>query len=552
MTTQPGVARAWRLADLLDGFAEVGRGGDLAVGDIAADSRQVVPGALFLACAGPTHGLTFAAHARDRGAVAVAAEPTHEWDDATLGDTAARLGLPVIPVPGLAAVVGALADRFYGAPSAAMEVIGVGGISGKNSVSHFLAQTLALEAHCAYLGTIGTGFPGDPNPLAPLGEAPGATGHYDAVQLQDALARLRARGAQAVAMALSTDSVARGCIGAVRFRHAVFTNLGGGPAGQAEPAAVVPDAAPLYGSPGLRWAVFNADDPGSGRLIARLGPGSRVALYGQCPRPPAGWGHDLWVGLCALTPLRGGMRLGVRADGPTGSEEGEVEVRVLGTFNAANLLAVLALLLARGLTLDPALRALARVRGVPGRMERFGGEDAPLVAVDAAHTPDALDRAMAALRRHGTGRLITVFGCAGGLNGSQHPLMGAAAEAGSDLVIVTDDNPRGEDGDAIVAGILSGMRRAERARVERRRGQAIRIALTLAGRGDSVLVAGKGHETTQDLGELKVRYSDRAQVVQVLREWKGRDQATVCAPQGSGSPGRRQEPGWGDWTGGRH
>jgi UDP-N-acetylmuramoyl-L-alanyl-D-glutamate--2,6-diaminopimelate ligase len=211
----------------------------------------------------------------------------------------------------------------------------------------------------------------------------------------------------------------------------------------------------------------------------------------------------------------------VLSSGPDGTDEGEVEVGVLGTFNAANLLAVLAILRSRGLALAPALHALAKAQAVPGRMECFGSEDAPLVAVDSARGPRALERAIGNLRRHGRGRLITVFGCAGECDAGQRPLMGAVAEAGSDLVIVTDNNPGGEDGNAIVSGILSGMRHPDQVRVERQRGLAIRIALTLAGSADSVLVAGKGHETTQDLGELKVRYSDRAQVMQALREWTG-------------------------------
>jgi UDP-N-acetylmuramoyl-L-alanyl-D-glutamate--2,6-diaminopimelate ligase len=279
----------------------------------------------------------------------------------------------------------------------------------------------------------------------------------------------------------------------------------------------------LFRSPGLGWAVLNAEDPASARIIADLAPGVRVALVGLGPQPPAGTHPDLWVGLNDLTPLRRGLRLHVLTDGPTGSAagEGEVEVGVLGTFNASNLLAVLAVLLARGLALEPALHALAKAQGAPGHMECFGGEDAPLVAVDSAHTPDSLQQAIAGLRRHGGGRLITVFGCAGERDRSSRPLMGAAAEAGSDLVIVTDDNPRGEDGDAIIAEILSGMTHPHRVRIERQRGLAIRIALTLAGTGDSVLIAGKGHETIQDLGDIKVHFSDRAQVVQALWEWTG-------------------------------
>ncbi len=500
-------AQPWRLADLLAGFALVDVGADLGVGDISTDSRQVVPGTLFLACPGSAaHGMAFAAHARSRGAVAIAAEPTAEWDEPALAQASARLGLPIVVVPGLADRASALADRFYGEPSAHMEVIGITGAGGKTSVSHFLAQALAAQTRCAIAGSLGVGVPGDLIPSTHMVS--------DSVGLQDVLARLRARGVQAVTIALSPQTLARGRVAAVRFSHAVFTNLTGG--GLEDLGAA---SGSLVRVPGLRWAVLNADDPFSGRLLADLDPGIAVALFGLGLRPPAGWRYDLWVGLNKLAHLRRGLYLQVVTDGLAGAAEGEVEVGVLGTCNAANLLAVLAVLRSRGMALSPALHLLAKLQGTPGQLECFGSTDAPLVAVDSATSPAALELAIANLRRHGGGRLITVFGCDGKSDPAQRPLMGRVAEAGSDLVIVTDNNPGGEDGDAIVSEVLTGMRQPDRVRVERQRGLAIRVALTLAGRADTVLVAGKGHETTQDMGELKVRFSDRAQVVQALGEW---------------------------------
>lgn len=524
MMALPSATPAWRLADLLAGFAALDAPADFGVADLALDSRQVVPGTLFLACRGSVgHGMSFAEHARGRGAVAIAAEPTAQWDSAELAAASARLRLPIIPVPGLADRASALADRFYGAPSAHMDVIGITGTSGKTSVSHFLAQTMGNRTRCAALGAISTISAPTSLNARPSHEAgvawsedlaPGPDGAPDAVAVQDTLARLRASGAQTVAMAVSPAALARGSVSAVRFTHAVFTNRCADHLDlDAETAGI------LFSSPGLHWAVLNAADTQSAQILAGLDPRVRVALYGLGTQPPAGWRCDLWVGLTDLTPLRRGLRLRVVTAAPDGAGEGAVEVGVLGAFNAANLQSVVAVLLSHGLTLPVALQAVARVRGVAGRMEPFGGEAAPLVAVDCARTPDALDRAITNLRRHGGGRLITVFGCAGERSRSFRALMGGAAEAGSDLVILTDDNPRGEDGDAIASDILLGTQHPERVRVERRRGLAIRIALTLAGRQDTILVAGKGHETTQDLGELKVRFSDRAQVVQALREW---------------------------------
>jgi UDP-N-acetylmuramoyl-L-alanyl-D-glutamate--2,6-diaminopimelate ligase len=496
---------AWRLADLLAGFAEVDA--DLRVGALAMDTRRLVPGALFLACPGAaTHGMAFADQASQRGALAIAAEPTSAWDEPTLAATATRLGLPVIPVPGLAGLASALADRFYGEPSAHVEVIGVAGARGKTSVSHFLAQALSRQFPCGVIGNVGIGFPDD---LA-LTAAP------DAVGLQETLAGLRADGAQAVTLGVPSSDPDKAA--AVRLRQAVFTTL----SRDLESRAAGPMHRLLH-TPELTWAVLNADDPASVEVLSELDPDVHVALYGLSAQAPTGWRCDLWVGLHSLTPSRRGLHLSVLTSTPTmaGAEGGEAEIAVLGTFNAANLLAVLALLLARGLTLGPALHTLSRMQGVPGRMESFGGEDAPLVAVDYAHTPGTLRQAITHLRRHGSGRLITVFGCGGGHDRYSRALMGAAAEAGSDMVIVTDDNPRDEDGAAIVAEILTGMTHPGRVRVERSRGLAIRIALTLAGTADTVLIAGKGHETIQEIGEIKTRFSDRAQVVQALREWTG-------------------------------
>jgi UDP-N-acetylmuramoyl-L-alanyl-D-glutamate--2,6-diaminopimelate ligase len=164
------------------------------------------------------------------------------------------------------------------------------------------------------------------------------------------------------------------------------------------------------------------------------------------------------------------------------------------------------------------------VHGVPGRMERFGGDGLPLVVVDYAHTPDALEQALTNLRDHARGRLVCVFGCGGERDRGKRPLMGEIAERLADRVIVTDDNPRREDGDAIVTEILAGMQGPTAVKVERHRALAIRLAIATASEQDVILVAGKGHETTQDMGELKIHFSDRAQVVQALRERGGRSQ----------------------------
>jgi UDP-N-acetylmuramoyl-L-alanyl-D-glutamate--2,6-diaminopimelate ligase len=198
---------------------------------------------------------------------------------------------------------------------------------------------------------------------------------------------------------------------------------------------------------------------------------------------------------------------------------GHVDSRLLARFNAGNLLAVQGVLLSLGLSFPNTLAALARARTVPGRMECFGGgAQKPLVVVDYAHSPDALEKALTAARAHCRGRLWCVFGCGGERDRGKRPQMGGIAERLADQVIVTDDNPRHEDGDAIVKEVLAGMRAPAKVRVERDRSQAVEQAVKAAIPGDVVLVAGKGHETEQIVGDRELRYSDRETAARLLKE----------------------------------
>ena len=529
MTSSQGLSLlhrpCWSLGDLVAGFVtgdlsevrgawvpagsrESGPLTDLPVAGLTLDSRQVRPGWLFLACQGGTdHGLDFVDQAREGGAVAILAEPGDRWDPPAMAALAATLGLPVIPFPDLRGQAGLLASRFYGDPSAHLRVLGVTGTNGKTSVTHYLAQALAGELNCGLIGTLGVGRPGELEPASHTTPDP--------VRLQETLAWLRERGAEAVAMEVSSHALDQGRVAGVRFSHALFTNLSWDHLdyhgdmltyGQAKRR--------LFRLPGLEWAILNLDDPLSGDILGDLAPGVRVGGYSLDPErdpPPA---CDLWVRLRELVPGHAGMQLAIE----TSLGRGRLVLALIGRFNAANALAALLVLLSLGLDLDRALRALEKVRGVPGRMERFGGAGAPLVVVDYAHSPDALEQALLNLRAHAKGRLVCVFGCGGERDTGKRPLMGAVAERLADQVILTDDNPRGEAGDEIIAQILAGMAAPGPVIIERRRGLAIRRAIAIAGREDLVLVAGKGHETLQDLGERKVHFSDRAQVQQALAE----------------------------------
>ncbi|AHF04880.1 UDP-N-acetylmuramoylalanyl-D-glutamate--2,6-diaminopimelate ligase [Marichromatium purpuratum 984] len=514
MIALSSTACAWRLGDLIDGVAEAGDAADRPVCSIALDSRMLSQGALFLACQGGSlHGLAFAQEAKHRGATAILAEISADWPVEAILDLGACLGLPVIPVEGLAARASALAARFYGAPSERLELFGVTGTNGKTSVSHFLAQALAPELDCAVIGTLGNGFPGALR--SPTHTTP------DAISLQALLESLRAQGARAVAMEVSSHALDQGRTSAARFSHAVFTNLSRDHLDYHGDMTAYGEAKRrLFLSPGLQWAVLNLDDPFSARLLETLAPEVQVAGYGIDPEGPTPSRCALRLRALAIEPRPHSLYLHVESRTTRRTERAELEVGLIGRFNAANLLAVLAVMCSRGLPLERAVRELARIRGVPGRMECFGGSDAPLVVVDYAHTPDALEKALVNVREHTSGRLITVFGCGGDRDRGKRPLMGSIAESLSDGLILTDDNPRTESPEAIVADILEGVGERERVRVEHQRGLAIRLAIALAGRGDAVVVAGKGHETYQDMGDLKRRFSDRAQAVEALREWR--------------------------------
>jgi UDP-N-acetylmuramoyl-L-alanyl-D-glutamate--2,6-diaminopimelate ligase len=269
----------------------------------------------------------------------------------------------------------------------------------------------------------------------------------------------------------------------------------------------------LFQMPGLRCVVLNMDDPFGREMLDRLPAGTHAIGYSLEPIDDLPERLDDWVWARAVTPGSDGMYIKVQAS--RGS--GEFQSKLLGRFNASNLLAVLAVLLYHEFSLAESLYRLASLETVAGRMERFGGGDKPLVVVDYAHTPDALEHALQAAREHTTQRLICLFGCGGDRDRGKRPQMGAIAERLADEMVVTDDNPRSEDGDLIVADILEGMGQPEQARVERDRASAIRLAVELARPGDIVMVCGKGHEDYQLVGDKRLHFCDREQVREVLQ-----------------------------------
>jgi UDP-N-acetylmuramoyl-L-alanyl-D-glutamate--2,6-diaminopimelate ligase len=448
----------------------------------------VRPGAAFVAVPGAReHGLKYAREALARGAAIVLYEP------------AVGSGEPPqqsLAVPNLKARLGELARAFY-AIARQPTLIGVTGTNGKTTVAYLLAQALSQpRAACAYIGTLGYGVP----PAVTL------HGHTtpDTLTLHRELAEL---GAPRVAMEVSSHALSQDRVAGLQFDTAVFTNLTRDHLDEHGDLASYGDAKrKLFRIAGLEHAVLNADDPFAATIAADLAPGckvlrtslrsSAVELAGRLRR-------------CDLS----GLDLDIAGQFGTG----RLSSRLIGAFNAENLLSALGALVAQDVPLAAACAALGAARPAPGRMEVLGGPpSAPWVVVDYAHTPDALQRVLTTLEAAVVGELWCVFGCGGDRDRGKRPMMGAVAADLADRIVLTDDNPRSEDPAAIVREIRGGVGDHPRVSVIHDRRAALKTAIERARPGDVVLVAGKGHEAEQLVGAERRPFSDRAVVAELL------------------------------------
>jgi len=477
------------------------RGMGVRVTGLSANSRTVLPGEVFLAYPGArADGRRFIAAAIERGASAVLWERKgFVWD--------AALRVPNLPVDDLRVLAGPLADEVYGQPSAQLWTIGVTGTNGKTSCSQWIAQALARAGRkTGVIGTLGRGFP-DPTTGATdaLEADPNTT--PDAITLHRTLARFAGDGAQAAAMEASSIGLDQGRVDAVRFDVALFTNLTRDHLeyhGDLESYARAKTK--LFQAPGLRHAVLNLDDA-LGERIARSLEGTAVQRIGYSLTRGAGQRAGLERHLEAHDVSVGDRGTAFAVASSWG--DARIESAMLGRFNVANLLGVLGVLLVSGIALAEAVRAIAALRPVPGRMQQVGGGDRPLVVVDYAHSPDALDKVLAAVAdvaRSRGGSLTCVFGCGGERDQGKRPLMGEAASRHADFVVVTSDNPRSEEPARIIAEILPGVRAAHAVEPDRR--AAIRLAVARSRPGDVIVVAGKGHEPYQEIAGERLPFSD--------------------------------------------
>jgi UDP-N-acetylmuramoyl-L-alanyl-D-glutamate--2,6-diaminopimelate ligase len=506
MNTAEKIVYTTSLEQLLSGIVSLPAGlpaeFDVRISGVTLDSRTVAPGDLFFACFGRNHdGRDYIDAAIDKGAAAVLAQADSRWQGMTL-----RRGVPLLCVDDLAARVSAIAGRFFDEPSAAMTMIGVTGTNGKTSCTQFIAQVLAgMGRSCGVIGTLGHGF------LPALEESTHTT--PDPVFLQAALADLRSRGADTVAMEVSSQGLHQHRVSGVRFDVAVFTNLTRDHLdyhGSMEDYAETKRR--LFMMAGLSSAVVNMDDPYACRILNSLSPSVRSYTFSLNSSHA-----DIHALNLQLTPR------GYRARVNTPFGEGEISGALLGRFNFSNVLAVLATLIATEsvrphFSLAALLERVALLQPVPGRMQIVPQPADITAVVDYAHTPDALQVSLQALREHFHGRLWCVFGCGGNRDQGKRPLMAEIAERHADMLVVTDDNPRMEDADAIIRQIVLGVTDTGKLIVERDRARAIALAVASAAPGDVVMIAGKGHENYQDIKGQKLPFSDVAHARAALQK----------------------------------
>lgn len=458
---------------------------DIVLEGITLDSRQVRPGMAFLAVAGgTTHGLEFVAQAESAGASVI----IHDGQVSV-----PPLGIPCVEVPGLGHHLSSLASRFFHAPSEHLNVTGITGTNGKTSTAHFLAQAWHRAGHRAgMIGTLGSG------PFGRLQAAQLTT--PDPISLQRTLSDCVDEGVEQLAMEVSSHALAQGRCDDVRFEAGVFTNLsrdhldyhGSMEAYAAAKRRLFADCKP-------RFAVINMDDAFGKKLIEEFSSAMQILSYGT------NGSSELRAAISAMDSSGMSMRI----ESPWGG--GEVRTPLLGRFNVSNLIAAAGTLALLGMDWREVMHQIEMMEPVPGRMLRLGGEHGqPVVVVDFAHTPDALEQALLALRAHLHGRMVCVFGCGGDRDRGKRPMMARVAESGCDRIIFTSDNPRTEPQEAIFKDMVAGMSAREKAQLEPDRLEAIRQAVRSSGEGDIVLIAGKGHETWQDIGDQRVPFSDEA------------------------------------------
>ena len=479
---------------------------DVDIKGITLDSRQVQAGDLFIAIKGAeADGTAFIPQAIERGAVAILVEKEQTLEPQV------NNSVPIIGIENLAEYVSDIAGVFYDHPSKQMTLTAITGTNGKTTCAHLYAELVDRlnKGSAASIGTLGYGMAGSSSgaDIPALGETGLTT--PDAVAMQRILAELKSKGASTIALEVSSHSLVQRRIAGLQVDTAVFTNLSRDHLDyHGDLASYAAAKARLFAMSGLKNAVINIDDSIGRLILANLDPNIRAITY-SIEAQKEGGTADIYCRTIGLSPE------GLRAAIHTPWGVGELRSPLLGKFNLANLLAVIGAAIAQGFALEDILKAVPKLRAVSGRMELVDAGATPSVVVDYAHTPDALEKALQALRVHCHGKLWVVFGCGGDRDIGKRAEMGTIAETCADQVVVTSDNPRSEDPQQIINQIVQGTSREVIVDSDRR--AAIRQAILAADKNDVVLIAGKGHEDYQILGAQRLPFSDQGEARLALR-----------------------------------
>lgn len=473
---------------------------DKVITDLTLDSRRIAGGELFVAVPGfNSDGRDFIADACQRGAVAVLAERSVDYPLPV-----SCMDAPVISVEKLQGRVGVLAHRYYRQPSETVKVVGVTGTNGKTSCCWFIAQIMErMGQPCAVMGTVGKGMPGQ------LSSSLNTTA--DVLSTHAFIARLAEQKVPALAMEVSSHGLDQGRVDGVTFEVALFTHISRDHLdyhGSLE--AYAKAKAKLFSEGQYRHAVIGKDDAFSELMLESCPDRSTVITWSLQDASADVYASDIQV-----------LPQGFKAVVHTPWGQGEMVTSQLGRFSLENLLAVIASLGVQGFDLQAVLNAVPQLTTVPGRMQRFGGGNQPLVLVDYAHTPDAISSVLAALREHGASRLGCIYGCGGDRDRGKRPLMTKAALSGADFAVLTSDNPRTESPDAIIEDAMVDVKGADRQRLQVviDRADAITQTIAAARAGDILVVAGKGHEDYQEIHGVRHPFDDAACVQQALEAW---------------------------------
>lgn len=480
------------LSELLKDYIVVPQEWDRKINGLCLDSRLLKPGDVFFAYPGEQFdGRTFIADAVTRGATAVI------YEAANACVSSASLEVPCFKIPNLRQSLSSIAARFYGYPSQKLEVIGITGTNGKTTCSQLMAAALhTSETPAGIIGTLGHGLWGKLQM--------GTHTTPDAITTQRVLAELAEQGVKRVAMEVSSHALDQGRVADVRFSLGVFTNLTRDHLDYHQDMVAYGQAKRrLFTDFNLRAGVINADDPYGRTWLKQLH--GQFPLYGYSIEKPHYLPDTIPVVFTRRLTI---TTAGIKAELHTPWGSGILQSQLLGRFNVSNLLAIVTVLGIHGLALPDILERIADLRPVPGRLQALGGQKEPLIIVDFAHTPDALEQALLTVREFCQGETWCIFGCGGGRDRGKRSLMGQVAEKYADHIVLTDDNPRHEDARTIIVEIMQGLDKPQRVIIEHDRRKAIAHALYHANAQDVILIAGKGHEQYQEIGQEKRPFSD--------------------------------------------